>query len=41
MPRSAASGQGPRSSASATEAASAARRILRKIFMFHDLAKAL
>src|SRR5215471_19202693 len=41
MPRSAASGQGPRSCASATDAASASRRILRKIFRFHDFARAL
>ncbi len=41
MPRSFASGQAPRSSASATEAASASRRILRNIFMFHDFAIAL
>ena len=41
MPRSSASGQAPRSSASATEAASASRRILRNIFMFHDFAIAL
>ena len=39
-PRSAASGQGPRSSASLTLAASAARRRLLKMRMFHDLAMA-
>ena len=38
MPRSAASGHGPRSFASATDAASASRRILRKMFMFQDFA---
>src|SRR5579863_6712717 len=41
MPRSAASGQGPRSIARLTEAASASRRILRKIFRFQDFASAL
>src|SRR5258707_12799421 len=41
MPTSNALGHGPRSSARHTEAASASRRILRKIFKFQDFAKAL
>ena len=40
-PRSAASGQAPRSCASATEAASASRRILRNILRFQLFASAL
>jgi hypothetical protein len=40
IPRSRASGQGPRSLASATDAASASRLILRNIFMFQDFASA-
>src|SRR3546814_5635097 len=38
MPNSSASGQGPRSSASVFEAASASLRICAKIFLFHPLA---